>query len=68
MVTLGPIFDFDTSSRFFDMVKTNPYAPLLTTMRNVMTLPGAVAFKSQNVIVGLLGVGGAWLTSRRRLT
>lgn len=59
VVTLGPIFDFDTSGKFFDLLKTSPYAPRLATMRNVMALPGAVAFKSKNAIVGALGVGGA---------
>jgi uncharacterized protein GlcG (DUF336 family) len=59
VVTLGPIFDFDTSGKFFDLVKSNPYAPRLATVRNVMALPGAVAFKSKNAIVGALGVGGA---------
>src|SRR6202451_3162953 len=59
VVTLGPIFDFDTSSKFFELTKTSPYAPRLATMRNVMALPGAVAFKSKNAIVGALGVGGA---------
>jgi uncharacterized protein GlcG (DUF336 family) len=59
VVTLGPIFAFDTSGEFFDLVKTNPYAPRLASMRNVMALPGAVAFKSKNAIVGALGVGGA---------
>jgi uncharacterized protein GlcG (DUF336 family) len=59
VVTLGPIFDFDTSGKLFDLVKTSPYAPRLATMNNVMALPGAVAFKSKNSIVGALGVGGA---------
>jgi uncharacterized protein GlcG (DUF336 family) len=59
VVTLGPIFAFDTSGAFFDLVKTSPYAPRLARMRNVMALPGAVAFKSKNAIVGALGVGGA---------
>ena len=59
VVTLGPIFDFDTSGKFFELAKTNPYAPRLATMRNVMALPGAVAFKSKNAIVAALGVGGA---------
>lgn len=59
VVTLGPIFDFDTSGKFFELTKTSPYAPRLATMHNVMALPGAVAFKSKNVIVGALGVGGA---------
>ena len=59
VVTLGPMFDFDTSAGLFELVKTNPYVPRLATIRNVMALPGAVAFKSKNAIVAALGVGGA---------
>jgi uncharacterized protein GlcG (DUF336 family) len=59
VVTLGPIFNFDTAGAFFDLVKTSPYAPRLAAMTNVMALPGAVAFKSKNAIVAALGVGGA---------
>lgn len=59
VVTLGPIFDFDTSGKFFDLMKTSPFAPRLSTMTNVMALPGAVALKSKKAIVGALGVGGA---------
>jgi uncharacterized protein GlcG (DUF336 family) len=59
VVTLGPMFGFDTSGEFFDLVKTNQYAPRLATVRHVMALPGAVAFKANNNIVATLGVGGA---------
>jgi uncharacterized protein GlcG (DUF336 family) len=59
VVTLGPEFSFDTSGAFFEMTKTNPYAPRLATVRNVMALPGAVAFHARGVIVAALGVGGA---------
>jgi uncharacterized protein GlcG (DUF336 family) len=59
VITLGPMFGFDTSGALFELVKTNPYAPRLATVTNVMALPGAVAFKSRQVIVGALGVGGA---------
>ena len=59
VVTLGPIFGFDTSGQFFELTKTNPYAPRLATVTNVMALPGPVAFKADNAIVGALGVGGA---------
>jgi uncharacterized protein GlcG (DUF336 family) len=59
VVTMGPIFSFDTSGAFFELTKTNPYAPRLATVTNVMALPGAVAFKSKGVIIGALGVGGA---------
>lgn len=59
VVTLGPIFNLDTSGKFLDLTKTNSYGPRLETMHNVMALPGGVAFKSKNSIVGALGVGGA---------
>ena len=59
VVTLGPEFNFDTSGALFELVKTNPYAPRLAPVRNVMALPGAVAFHAKTVIVGALGVGGA---------
>lgn len=59
VVTLGPEFDFDTSGKFFELVKVSPYAPRLATVTHVMALPGAVAFKSKNEIVAALGVGGA---------
>ena len=59
VVTLGPMFDFDTSGGLFELMKTNPYAPRLAMVTNVMALPGAVAFKSKNAIVAALGVGGA---------
>jgi len=59
VVTLGPIFHFQTSGAFFDMLKTSPYAPQLATIHNVMALPGAVAFASRGEIVAALGVGGA---------
>jgi uncharacterized protein GlcG (DUF336 family) len=59
VVTLGPMFNFDTSGAFFELVKTNPYAPRLATVTNVMALPGAVAFKAKKVTVAALGVGGA---------
>jgi uncharacterized protein GlcG (DUF336 family) len=58
-VTLGPIFQFDTSSAFFELVKTSPFAPELARLPNVMALPGAVAFKVKGQIVAALGVGGA---------
>jgi uncharacterized protein GlcG (DUF336 family) len=59
VVTLGPIFKFDTSSAFFQLVKTSPFAPELARLPNVMALPGAVAFKVNGQIVAALGVGGA---------
>ena len=59
VVTLGPEFGFDCSSGFFELVRTNPFAPQLATVHNVMALPGAVAFKANGEIVGALGICGA---------
>ena len=59
VVTLGPEFNFDTSSGFFAMQKSNPFASQLATVHNVMALPGAVALMSQGEMIGALGVGGA---------
>ncbi len=59
VVTLGPEFNFDTSGALYDLVKTNPFLPRLVQVRNVMALPGAVAFHARSDIVAALGVGGA---------
>ena len=59
VITLGPMFGFDTSAALFELAKTNPYAPRLAAVHNVMALPGAVAFKVNGAVVGALGVGGA---------
>ena len=59
VVTLGPEFNFDTSGALYELVKTNPFLPRLVQVRNVMALPGAVAFHAKTDIVGALGVGGA---------
>ena len=59
VVTLGPEFHFDASSGFFELQKTNPFAPQLATVQNVMALPGAVAITVKGEMVAALGVGGA---------
>src|SRR5690349_3742190 len=59
VVTLGPMFHFETSGAFYDMQKSNPFASQLATIHNVMALPGAVAFTSRGEMIGALGVGGA---------
>jgi uncharacterized protein GlcG (DUF336 family) len=59
VVTLGPEFDFDVSSGFFAMQKSNPFASQLATVHNVIALPGAAAFMSRGEMVAALGVGGA---------
>lgn len=59
VVTYGPIFKFDTSSAFYELTKKLPEGSRLWTMHNITALPGAVAFKVNNRIVGALGVGGS---------
>jgi hypothetical protein len=59
VVTLAPILDFDPSGKFFELVKTNSYAPRLATMSTVVALQDAVALNSRNAIVGALGMGAA---------
>jgi hypothetical protein len=49
----------NSSSSFFELVKSSPFAPELARLPNVMTLPGAVAFKVNGQIVAALGVEGA---------
>jgi uncharacterized protein GlcG (DUF336 family) len=58
-VTLGPIYHFDTSAGFLELVEKNSFASQLATVHNVIALPGAVAFKVKGEIVGALGVAGA---------
>ncbi|GJH13276.1 heme-binding protein [Caballeronia novacaledonica] len=59
VITLGPEFGFDRSSGFFELFKRSQFAPQLATVKNVIALPGAVAFKVHGEIVGALGIGGA---------
>lgn len=59
VITLGPEFHFNASSGFVELNKTSPFAPQLATVKNVIALPGAVAFEANGEIVSALGVGGA---------
>ncbi len=59
VVTLGPIFNFDTSSKFVESQKTNPAASALASVPNILPLAGAVAIKIRGEIVAAIGVGGA---------
>jgi len=59
IVTMGPIFKFDTTSQFVEMTEHTQNGPVLATMPNVVALAGGVAIKAGNEIVAGLGVGGA---------
>jgi uncharacterized protein GlcG (DUF336 family) len=59
IVTLGPIFNFDATSQFVEMVAQTRNGPQLATMPNIVVLAGGVAIKAHDEIVAGLGVGGA---------
>lgn len=59
VVTLGPVFGFETTSQFVERLKNNPSAPALVSLPNILPLAGAVAVKVHDEIVAAIGVGGA---------
>ncbi|MFA5952867.1 MAG: heme-binding protein [Hyphomicrobium sp.] len=61
VVSMGPIFGFDTSSAFIELVKKyqNGAGSALTTIPDVIALAGGVAIKRGSETVAAIGVGGA---------
>lgn len=59
VVTLGPVFKFDSSSQAAAAFNGKPSEPSFLTIPNIALLPGAVAIKANGAIVAALGVGGA---------
>ena len=59
VATMGPIFGFERSGAWLEKLKTNPAAPALASIPNIILLPGAVAVKIHGEIVAAIGVGGA---------
>lgn len=59
VVTMGPIFGFDTLGVWVEKLKTSPSAAGLATIPNIIVIPGAVAVKIKGEIVAAIGVGGA---------
>jgi uncharacterized protein GlcG (DUF336 family) len=59
LVTMGPLFGFDTLGPWVERLKTNPYASAFATLPNIFLLPGAVAVKIKGETVAAIGVGGA---------
>jgi uncharacterized protein GlcG (DUF336 family) len=61
VVTMGPIFKFDRTSAYAEIVSKNPAgaSSALYSLPNITILPGGVAIKRGNEIVAGLGVGGA---------
>ncbi len=59
VVTLGPVFGFETTSQFVERLKNNPSAPALVSLPNILPLAGGVAIRVRDEIVAAIGVGGA---------
>ena len=61
VVSMGPIFGFDRSSEFVQLVARYPggAGASLTTVPNVIALAGGVAIKLGSETVAAIGVGGA---------
>jgi len=59
VVTLGPVFGFETTGQFVERLKNNPSAPALVSLPHILPLAGAVAVKIGDEIVAAIGVGGA---------
>jgi uncharacterized protein GlcG (DUF336 family) len=45
VVTLGPIFRFDATSRFVELVAKSPSGPALVSLPDILPLAGAIAIK-----------------------
>ena len=58
VVTMGPIFGFDRTSAYAEIVNKNPGGTAVS-VPNIIALAGGVAIKRGNEIVAGLGVGGA---------
>lgn len=59
VVTMGPIFKFDTTSQFAERLRSNPSASALVSLPDILPLAGGVAIRWHGEIIGALGVGGA---------
>jgi len=59
IVTLGPVFNLDTSTQIAALMRNNPNRAAFLTVPKITPLPGAIAIKIKNKIVAAIGVGGA---------
>ena len=59
VVTFGPIFRFDASSMFAEVVAKNPNSVVFSTLPDILPLAGGVAIKANGEVVGALGVSGS---------
>jgi uncharacterized protein GlcG (DUF336 family) len=59
VVTVGPVNNWQTTRSFAEAVSKSPLATQLTTLPNILALPGGVAIMANGEIVAGIGVGGA---------
>jgi uncharacterized protein GlcG (DUF336 family) len=59
VVTLGPIFKFETSAAFAEAAQKNPAAVQISTLPNILALAGGVGIVARGEIVAAIGIGGA---------
>ena len=59
VVTFGPIFRFDASSAFAELVAKNPNGAVFATLPDILPLAGGVAIKANGEVIGALGVSGS---------
>jgi len=59
VVTFGPIFRFDASSAFAELVSKNPNGAVFSTLPDILPLAGGVAIKAKGEVVAALGVSGS---------
>jgi uncharacterized protein GlcG (DUF336 family) len=59
VVTFGPIFRFDASSAFAELVAKNPNCAALAALPDIARLAGGGAIKANNEVVGAPGVSGS---------
>ena len=58
-MTFGPIFRFDASSAFAELVSKNPNGAVFSTLPDILPLAGGVAIKAKGEVVAALGVSGS---------
>ncbi len=59
VVTLGPIFRFDASSAFTEIVAKSSSGPAISSLPDILPLAGGLAIEAGDEIVAALGVSGA---------
>lgn len=59
VITMAPVFGFDTTGQWAARLQNNPNAAALASIPNILPLAGGVAIRVHGKVVGAIGVGGA---------